>query len=262
MLPSDLPPELNQFLDGANYEDSSGGFTKVNTSRLIRPGAGNLYLKILPLSPEKELWAEKQRIDWLQNRLPVPHVLYYGEDESREYLLITEVPGLVACDKAFSEKVPEVVKLLAAGLHQLHSLDISDCPFDHRLEIKLEQANQRMLNGLVDENDFDEERQGRTASDLYHELLATRPTTEDLVFTHGDYCLPNILLDPALSQVNGFIDLGRAGIADRYQDLALAARSLTYNFGAEWVPLLFREYGLDPIDYSKIKFYKLLDEFF
>lgn len=259
---NNLPSELKQLLDNTSWQDSSGGCTDVQTLRLTRPDFGNCYLKISPQPPEKELLPEKQRLEWLQGRLAVPQVLYYGEDEAQEYLLISEIPGLVACDEAFSDNLPRLVQLLAAGLRQLHNLDISNCPFDQCLEIKMELARQRMLNSLVDESDFDEERQGRTAADLYNELLATRPATEDLVFTHGDYCLPNILLDPALSQVNGFIDLGRAGIADRYQDLALAARSLDYNFGPQWIPLLFHEYGLETIDQSKIEFYKLLDEFF
>src|SRR3712207_8939854 len=34
-------------------------------------------------------------------------------------------------------------------------------------------------------------RQGRTAHELFETLLRTRPASEDLVLTHGDYCLPN-----------------------------------------------------------------------
>ncbi len=95
---------------------------------------------------------------------------------------------------------------------------------------------------------------------MFQELLATKPANEDLVFTHGDYCLPNIIINNG--DISGFIDWGRGGIADRYQDLALAARSLAYNFDAEWIKLLFKEYGIENIDYSKIEYYKLLDEFF
>lgn len=90
--------------------------------------------------------------------------------------------------------------------------------------------------------------------------MRTRPATEDLVFTHGDYCLPNVVING--DAVSGFIDLGLAGVADRYQDLALGARSLTYNFGLEWVPLFFETYGIVQPAQARIDFYKLLDEFF
>jgi aminoglycoside phosphotransferase len=82
-----------------------------------------------------------------------------------------------------------------------------------------------------------------------------------LVFTHGDYCLPNIMLKDGA--VSGFLDLGRAGIADRYTDLALAARSIRHNMGDErLVNLFFHAYGLGEVDWRKVDYYILLDELF
>src|ERR1700681_345712 len=103
------------------------------------------------------------------------------------------------------------VGFLAHGLLQIHSLPIDDCPFDQKLAVKIEAARVRVENGLVDETDFDAKRLGRSAQDLYSEVLQCRPTEEDLVFTHGDYCLPNVII--ANDAVSGFVDWGRAGIA-------------------------------------------------
>lgn len=95
---------------------------------------------------------------------------------------------------------------------------------------------------------------------MLQELLDKKPAGEDLIFTHVDYCLPNIIINNW--DISGFIGWGSGGIADRYQDLALAARSLAYNFGSRWIPLLFKEWGIDDMDYSKIEYCKLLDESF
>ena len=111
----------------------------------------------------------------------------------------------------------------------------------------------------MDENDFDESRMGRTAADLFAELLKAVPDDEDLVFTHGDYCLPNILLEDW--RLSGFVDWGQAGVADRYQDIALMARSVESNFGSELVNVLFEMCGIEP-DHARIRFYTLLDELF
>ncbi|MBT3785044.1 hypothetical protein HOF92_08705 [bacterium] len=46
-------------------------------------------------------------------------------------------------------------------------------------------------------------------------------------------------------KIVGFIDLSRAGVSDRYQALALAWRSIRYNFGAGFDDLLFEEYGVE-----------------
>lgn len=64
-----------------------------------------------------------------------------------------------------------------------------------------------------------------------------------------------------LRGVAGFIDLGRAGVADRHQDFACAARSIAYNFGDAFVAPFFSAYGAEP-DPARIAFYQLLDEFF
>jgi kanamycin kinase/aminoglycoside 3'-phosphotransferase-2 len=73
--------------------------------------------------------------------------------------------------------------------------------------------------------------------------------------------MPNIILN-GLSGVSGFVDWGRAGIADRYQDLALAARSIRDNCGPAWAERFLSDYGLRDPDWAKIEWYQVLDEFF
>jgi aminoglycoside phosphotransferase len=84
---------------------------------------------------------------------------------------------------------------------------------------------ERLRKKLVDESDFDQSRRGRTVSELFDELVSTLPKEQEVVFTHGDYCLPNIIVT-AEWNISGFIDLSRAGLGDRYRDLALACRSI------------------------------------
>ena len=105
-------------------------------------------------------------------------------------------------------------------------------------------------------------RRFRDAADLFAELLATVPPNEDLVLVHGDFCLPNVLLDEQASRITGLIDCGRAGIGDRHQDLALAIRSLTYNLGPDAGSPLLHAYGRSIPDRATIEFFTVLDEFF
>jgi len=252
-----VPEELHRLLGNETWHAVTIGNSGTFVFRI-----GESYLKVNPASAVDRLDDERARLAWLQGRLPVPQVLYYGTDASYEYLLLSAIPGIMACEQSLRDDIPKVVRLLAQGLRMIHSIPIHDCPFDRSLPVAMELARRRTELGLVDESDFDAEQAGKHASDLYAELLEQRPQTEDLVFTHGDYCLPNVLLDWQRNRISGFIDLARAGIADRYHDLALAARSLAFNFDARWIPLLFQEYGLAEPDEDKIRFYKLLDEFF
>jgi aminoglycoside 3'-phosphotransferase II len=52
------------------------------------------------------------------------------------------------------------------------------------------------------------------------------------------------------------------GVGDRHQDLALAMRSLAFNFGADTVATFLSAYGGAPIDPRALEFFTILDEFF
>ena len=152
------------------------------------------------------------------------------------------------------------MQILADALRGLHALPVAACPFDQRLDSRLPAAQARVEAGLVDADDFDDERLGQSPQQVFAQLCSTRPDHEDLVVSHGDACLPNLMV--AEGRFSGFIDCGRLGVADRYQDLALAARSLVHNFGdTRWVTPLFQRYGA-VADECRLAFYRLLDEFF
>ena len=262
----DLPPALLTRFEGFVLKPIRLGESGAAVYRCSAEREPGRYLKTAPIAAGLHLDREAERLRWMKQRgLAVPTVYEYGTTDSTEYLVLDEVPGLAASDPTWVPLLPSVISALGEGLALLHRTGILDCPFDQRISSQIEAARVRLATGQVDEGDFDESRLGRRATDLFAELLASVPSHEDLVFTHGDYCLPNVLLRhsaPDTVQVSGFIDCGRAGIADRHQDLALAIRSISFNFGAEWVPTFLAAYGLAEPDADKVKLYTLLDEFF
>jgi aminoglycoside phosphotransferase len=52
---------------------------------------------------------------------------------------------------------------------------------------------------------------------------------EGHVLIHGDYCLPNVLVEDG--RLTGVVDVGRAGLGDPRDDLAAGLWSLHYNYG-------------------------------
>lgn len=253
-----VPASLAEAISGYRRRRNFAGMATWRVFRLEKENSDTLYLKIAA-RPHSELYNEKLRLEWLGGKLPVPKVRLFERDDKRDYLLISEIEGFSSSDDCYKAEPEKVIKQLADGLKMIHALPICDCPFDATLDRKIELARFRMERNLVDEIDFDDERQGRDAADLFGEILATKPETEDLVFTHGDFCLPNNILKKG--RLSGFIDWGAAGIADRYQDIALLSRSVAHNLGEQWQPFLFENLGIEP-DLEKIKFYQLLDEFF
>lgn len=256
-----LPPQLSFLHDKYDWQLITLGMSDTAVYRLSSAANEVCFLKTGGAGVLAELRREAERLDWLNGRLPVPRVLDFIVEDGAAFLLNTAVPGYdftVFNDKSDAEK-ETAVRLLAEGLRMFHSLPVTDCPHDERLDIKIERARQQMEAGLVNEQEFDAGRQGHSIQSLFAELLATRPDEEDLVVAHGDYCLPNVLVENG--KLRGFVDLGLAGVTDRYHDLALVTRSLTHNFGRGWEEKFFASYGIESPDNAKIEFYRLLDEF-
>jgi aminoglycoside phosphotransferase len=257
-----LPSNLSAYIGNAEWTPITIGCSVAQIFRLHLPGhKEGMYLKVVDRDTRQSLHSEYERLAWLQGKLPVPGIIAYESEDNLEYLLTVELSGTHAADRSWSDRLQSMVRELAKVLRGIHSVPIDRCPFDKSLDVRIEEARHNLQMGLVDTEDFDHKRSGRSAESLYRELLATRPPDEELVFTHGDYCLPNILLNQD-SGLSGYIDWGNAGVSDRYQDLALAYRSLTHNFGTQWAELFLQEYETKPLDRLKIEFYQLLDEFF
>ena len=67
------------------------------------------------------------------------------------------------------------------------------------------------------------------------------------VLIHGDYCLPNIMLDSW--HLSGYIDVGNGGVGDRHIDLFWGAWTLNFNLKTDkFRDLFFDAYGRDMID--------------
>jgi aminoglycoside phosphotransferase len=254
-----LPPELAALARGCAWKQVTLGESGALVYRL-RGGGATRYLKVERLRLEDEPQAEAERLRWLRGRLPAPELLYASDDGLRSYLLTAELPGADATDDRWLADPARLVGLLAAGLRLIHGQPIEGCPFDQGLDAELAQAAANVAARAVDADGFDAERAGRSPASLLAELLATRPPAEDLVLIHGDYCLPNVVI--AEWRLSGFIDLGRCGVADRYHDLAQAARSVRRNLGGRWVEPFFAAYGIAQPDEERLRYYQLLDELF
>ncbi|MBY5327668.1 APH(3')-II family aminoglycoside O-phosphotransferase [Rhizobium leguminosarum] len=259
----DQPPPasaLDARLAGYRFERDALGRSAASVFRLEALGLPTLYLKVEEVGPFGELADEAARLRWVKaSGLPCPDIIAEDSDGARNRLLINALPG---SDLASASALTPLVRveLLAAALIDLHRLPIASCPFDHRLEARIATAKARMQAGIVDETDFDETRLGKSAEALFVELESGRPGREDLVVTHGDACLPNFVASK--EGFSGYIDCSRLGVADRYQDIALACRSIAHNFGEALVQPFLERYGMPATDAARLDYYQLLDEFF
>ncbi|SKC81893.1 kanamycin kinase/aminoglycoside 3'-phosphotransferase-2 [Maledivibacter halophilus] len=99
---------------------------------------------------------EKNILNWLDGKVPVPKVLHYNVFDNKQFMLISEIKGLNAAHYYYTSKPATVDTMLARSLRLIHDIDITCCPFDSRLNIKIGEAKKRVDCGLVDENNFEE----------------------------------------------------------------------------------------------------------
>ncbi len=252
-----LPDDLAMLMAGRAVTRDVIGCSQAGVFRLDGDG-GPLWLKAGPEGGG--LGHERQALVWLSGKLNVPQVLHWSSRGGFEFLLMSDMPGEIACASAALDAPLATIRLLAEGLKQLWAVDLASCPLDNRLGRKLEKAQRCIDLGLVDTSDWEPDTMHGSPEALLDWLIAHRPASEELCFTHGDYCLPNIFLKDGA--VSGFIDMGNAGLADRWQDIALCVRSLHHNFHTDdYDGYLFYCLGIKP-DWEKIRYYILLDELF
>ena len=264
-----LPHNIQKLIEGKPYKVDGIGMSGSHVFVF-----DDCVLKVVEAQNERIRHKNDESVQvmrWLEGKIPVPKVLCYESDERYQYLLMSKVPGKMSCDKYYLEHSRELVHLLAQSLKLLWSVDVGGCPRNRGFDVELEEARLRVENNLVDPSAVEPTTFGKDGFEnpmaLLNWLEENRPEYEP-VLSHGDFCLPNVFIDEG--KVSGFIDLGAAGIGDKWRDIALCYRSLKYNFDGSYggkkyddfdPDILFEELGIEP-NHEKIRFYLLLDELY
>ncbi|MFP4078944.1 MAG: APH(3') family aminoglycoside O-phosphotransferase [Candidatus Izemoplasmataceae bacterium] len=260
----DLPATIRQLIGEEAYEVDEVGMSD-STIMMFRD-------KVLKIQPDgEEARHEHEVMRWLKGKLPVPRVLGFERDNKEAYLLMTRLTGKMACTDTTMNDPEQLTGILAKGLRKLWNVDIGPCPYLYNLDERLHRAKKRVAQGLVAMDDAEPDTYGENGfkdpKHLLKWLIRNKPN-EELAFSHGDFCLPNILI--AHGEVSGYLDMGRAGIADKWFDIALCYRSLLHNYGGKYTgreyqgfnpERLFEKLNMEP-DWEKIRYYTLLDELF
>jgi aminoglycoside 3'-phosphotransferase-1 len=256
-----LLPRLAGYTATPVTTGASGG----TVLRLAGDGLEMLYLKHGRGAVADDITSDMPRLLWAAEHIAVPRVRAFARDDDRAELLTTALPGVpayaavgAAMDAPLAERVA-LVHALGTFVRTLHAIPVDSCPFDASAPLRLAHAQRNLEAGLVDESDFDEARAGQSAEQVWAAMQALLPLPFERVVTHGDCSLDNLFVHQG--RVTGCLDVGRLGVADPYQDLAILANCLG-EFDETLVDELFRAYGLREPDADRLAFHLMLDEFF
>jgi kanamycin kinase/aminoglycoside 3'-phosphotransferase-2 len=206
------------------------------------------------------LVAEAERLQWLAGRAGAPEVVSFEHDGVRATLATATMGGSPASDPIHRIDAVALASAFGEALRHVHDLDASGCPFDAGLARRRDEIERRSATGRLSSVAFSEpyERHGaERLVALWREAQSGLPA-EDLVVVHGEFALENVWL--ADSRIVGVGGWERCGVADRYVDVAVAARSLAGAVGPEPLAAFLDAYGLEHPSLAKIDFYALTAE--
>ena len=200
-----------------------------------------LYLKT---APKGTLKREAEMTAFVHGKELAAEVLRY-ETLDRDWLLTRAVPGEDCTFHRYLEDPKRLSALLGERLRQLHEVSTAGCPVTDHTAAYLAAVTEGQALGRFDGSYFcGQDLTPKRAKELVREFS---PLLRNEVLLHGDYCLPNVMLEDW--KFSGFIDLDHGGIGDRHIDLFWGAWSLGFNLGTDkWRDRFLDAYGRDKLN--------------
>ena len=210
---------------------------------------GGYYLKSAPAGSLKD---EAEKTDFFHQHGLGAEVLSYLTEEDRDWLLTRRVAGEDCTHADYLAQPERLCDLLGQTLRGLHELSTKGCPAPDYLDRYLALAESNYRTGNYDKTAFPDSFGYASAEEAWTVLTERRHLLRADTLIHGDYCLPNIMLDGW--KFSGFIDLGNSGIADRHIDLFWGAWTLWFNLRTDrYRERFFDAYGRDKVDEDILK---------
>lgn len=228
---SAFPEQFQPLLQGVPVYDSSCS----STARVYCiDNDGGLYLKT---APKGTLAKEAAMTGFFHSKGLAAQVLAY-ESLDADWLLTARVPGEDCTDAMYLADPQRLCDTTAQLLRMLHDTDPIGCPINRTVDY-LATARKNYQEANYDSSLFPDNWGYRTAEEAWRVVEENAGYLQTDTLLHGDYCLPNIMLNNW--QFSGFIDLDAGGIGDRHIDLFWGMWSLQFNLKTD----RYRERFLD-----------------
>lgn len=244
-IPARLPEEIERLCRGARIYDSSCS-PEARVYFIDRDGG--YYLKCAGAG---SLLRERIMTEYFHKKGLGAEVLDYQTGEC-DLLLTSRVVGEDCTHERYKSEPKRLCDLLAERLRFLHEQDFSDCPVKDRVGEYIARAEKNYIDDNYNKEHFPDSFGYSSGEAAMRALDDGKHLLKNEVLLHGDYCMPNIMLDDW--RFSGFIDVDSGGVGDRHIDLFWGVWSLEFNLGtSEFASRFLDAYGRDKVDTSLLK---------
>lgn len=249
---NEYPESFHEFLKDATIYDSS---CSKEAKVIFIDKDGGYYLK---RAEKGSLKTEAELTRYFHKKGLATEVVDYTSQEF-DYFLTRAVKGEDCIYPLYLENPKRLCETTATLLRMLHETDFSHCPVD-RTKTYIETVENNYKKGIFDNSLFTQKwRIGNKDETKKYADKNKHLLTND-VLLHGDYCLPNIMLDNW--RFSAFIDLGNGGVGDRHIDLFWGIWTLYFNLKTNKYDDYFMDaYGRDKIDEDKLRLIGAMEAF-
>lgn len=170
----------------------------------------------------------------------------------KDWMLTAKVNGEDCTHSMYLDDPTKLCDTTAELLRRLHEIDYSDCPVQNRIQSYLETVERNYRNGTYDKSAFPDSFGYSSAEEAWNVAEKYKHLLKADTLLHGDYCLPNVVLDNW--KFSKFIDLGNGGVGDRHIDLFWGIWTLFFNLKTDKYTDRFMDaYGRDKIEPEMLK---------
>ncbi|MDR0813317.1 MAG: aminoglycoside 3'-phosphotransferase [Oscillospiraceae bacterium] len=242
---SEFPDELHEILRGARLYDSSCS----QEARVIFIDRDSGYF--LKSAPTGSLRKEAELTRYFHEKGLAAGVTRYVTG-GRDWLLTEKLRGDDCTAAKYLERPERLCDALAERLFLLHAADCAGCPEPNRTASYLADAESNFRRGHYDLDLFPDSWGFETAEQAHSIVLTSGHLLQADTLLHGDYCLPNVILDDW--RFSGFVDLGSGGVGDRHVDLFWGAWTLNFNLKTDkFRQRFFDAYGRGRVDEARLR---------
>jgi kanamycin kinase len=240
-----VPADLQPFLLNSHCFDSS---CSADARVIFIDKDSGYFLKI---SPKGTLKTEADMTGYFHAKGFAARVVTYVSAD-KDYLLTEKLPGEDCIAEKYLAQPERLCDILAERLALLHSADFADCPVTHNTDMYISYIRQNYAAGCYNSERFSEVSEFGSAEEAIAVINEKGHLLQADALIHGDYCLPNVLLDDW--RFSGFVDVGGGGVGDRHVDIFYGIWSLAYNLNTNKYRDRFLDaYGRDKVDNERLR---------